>query len=169
MDIDIAEMEADTICTHFKKLTPKERSWLAKEDKCFYCKKPRHMVCGCPFWPKQRFPPWSQLRFQLRCHMMQAMEEEEGGDQEDQEEGKQRVAHIQQIIMGLSMDEIEEVRAFSKSKKISKSFPLAVDMERSILAGNWYAPLASKDTNQEHGHPDILYLSEMKSHSAPSL
>ena len=44
------------------------------------------------------------------------MEEEEGGNEEDQEEGKQRVAHIQQMMMGLSMNEIEEVRAFSKSK-----------------------------------------------------
>ena len=42
-------------------------------------------------------------------------------------------------------------------------------MERRILAGNWYAPLASKDADQGHGHPDILYLLEMKSHGAPSL
>ena len=42
-------------------------------------------------------------------------------------------------------------------------------MERRILAGNRYAPLASKDADQGHGHPDVLYLSEIKSHGAPSL
>ena len=42
-------------------------------------------------------------------------------------------------------------------------------MERRILAGNRYAPLAREDTDQGHGHPDVLYLSEMKSHGAPSL
>ena len=47
--------------------------------------------------------------------MMHAMEEEEG-DKEDNEEGKNRVAHIQQIIIGLSMEEIDKVRAFSNSK-----------------------------------------------------
>ena len=46
---------------------------------------------------------------------------------------------------------------------------MAVDEERKILAENWYAPLASKDADQEHGHPDVLYLSEMKSHGALSL
>ena len=42
-------------------------------------------------------------------------------------------------------------------------------MEKRILAGNWYAPLASKNANQEHRHPNVLYLSEMKSHGALSL
>ena len=46
---------------------------------------------------------------------------------------------------------------------------MAADKERRILAENWYAPLASKDTDQEHGHLDVLYLLEMKSHGAPSL
>ncbi|ETW75033.1 hypothetical protein HETIRDRAFT_120455 [Heterobasidion irregulare TC 32-1] len=116
MDVDAAEMEADAIRTRFKKLTPGERSQLAKEGKCFYCKKPGHMARGCPSRPKQRFPPPSRGRFQPKRRMMRAMEEEEGGDEEDQEEGKQRVAYIQQMMMGLSMDEIEEVRAFSESK-----------------------------------------------------
>ncbi|ETW77571.1 hypothetical protein HETIRDRAFT_326778 [Heterobasidion irregulare TC 32-1] len=116
MDVDAAEMEADAIRTRFKKLTPEERSRLAKEGKCFYCKKPGHMARGCPSQPKQRFLPPSRGRFQPKRRMMRAMEEEEGGDEEDQEEGKQRVAHIQQMMMGLSMDEIEEVRAFSESK-----------------------------------------------------
>ena len=40
MDIDAAEMKADTIHTCFKKLISEERSHLAKEGKCFYCKKP---------------------------------------------------------------------------------------------------------------------------------
>ena len=42
-------------------------------------------------------------------------------------------------------------------------------MERRILVGNQYAPLVSKETDQEHRHPDVLYLLEIKSHSAPSL
>ena len=32
------------------------------------------------------------------------------------EEGKNRVAHIQQMMMGLSIEEIDEVRAFSNLK-----------------------------------------------------
>ena len=44
------------------------------------------------------------------------MEEEEEGDEEDSEEGKNRVTHIQQMIMGLSMEEIDKVRAFSDLK-----------------------------------------------------
>ena len=42
--------------------------------------------------------------------------EEEEGDEKDMEEGKNRVTHIQQIMMGLSMEEIDKVRAFSNSK-----------------------------------------------------
>ena len=42
-------------------------------------------------------------------------------------------------------------------------------MERRILAGNWYASLANKVTDQEHGHPDVLYLLEIKSYGVPSL
>ena len=38
-----------------------------------------------------------------------------------------------------------------------------------IIAGNRYAPLASEDADQGHGHPDVLYLSEMKLHGVPSL
>ena len=115
MDVDMAEMEADTICTWFKKLTPEEKNQLAKEGKCFYCKKPGHMVLGCPSHPKQRFPPRSQPNFRLKHNMMHAMEEEER-DKEDNKEEKNRVAHIQQIIIGLSMEEIDKVRAFSNSK-----------------------------------------------------
>ena len=41
---------------------------------------------------------------------MCAMEEgEEGAEEEDIEEGKHRVAHIQQMMMGLGMEEINEV------------------------------------------------------------
>ena len=117
MDVDTAEMEANAIHTCFKKLTPEERSWLTKEGKCFYCKKPGHMVCRCPSWPKQRFPPKSQPRFQPKHHMMHAIEEgEEEAEEEDREEGKHRVTHIQQMMMGLSMEEIDEVRAFSDLK-----------------------------------------------------
>ena len=43
-----------------------------------------------------------------------------------------------------------------------------MDKERRILTGNWYASLASKDTDQEHRHPDVLYLLEMKLHGTPS-
>ena len=46
---------------------------------------------------------------------------------------------------------------------------MAADVGRRILAGNRYAPLASKDADQGHGHPDVLYLSEIKSHGASSL
>ena len=46
---------------------------------------------------------------------------------------------------------------------------MAADVERRILAGNQYAPLAREDADQGHGHPDVLYLSEMKSHGAPFL
>ena len=42
--------------------------------------------------------------------------EEEKGDEEDNKEGKNKVTHIQQMIMGLSMEEIDEVQAFSDSK-----------------------------------------------------
>ena len=42
--------------------------------------------------------------------------EEAVEEDEDQEEGKHCVTHIQQMMMGLSMDEINEVRAFSNSK-----------------------------------------------------
>ena len=47
-----------------------------------------------------------------------AKEEGEKAAEEDKdaEEGKHCVAHIQQMMMGLSMDEINEVRAFSNSK-----------------------------------------------------
>ena len=103
-------MEADTIYTQFKKLTPKERNQLAKKGKCFYCKKPGHMVCGCPSYPKQRFQPKFQPRYYAVCNL------EEEGDEEDMEEGKNRVAHIQQMMMGLSIEEIDEVRAFSNLK-----------------------------------------------------
>ena len=50
--------------------------------------------------------------------MMCTMEEgkEEVAEEEDREKGKHRVTHIQQMMMGLSMDEIEEVRAFSDLK-----------------------------------------------------
>ena len=112
MDVDTAEMEANTIRTHFKKLIPEERSQLAKEGKCFYCKKPGHMARRCPSQPKQQFPPRSQPRFQPKCHMMHAMEEgkeEVAEEEEDRQEGQYRVAHIQQMMMGLSMDEINEV------------------------------------------------------------
>ena len=118
MDVDTAEMEADAICTCFKKLTPKERTQLAKEGKCFYCKKPRHMVCGCPSRPKQRFPPQSQGRSQLkRCMICAAKEEgeEAAEEDEDQEEGKHHMAHIQQMMMGLSMDKVNETCAFSEA------------------------------------------------------
>ena len=97
-------MEADTIYTWFKKLTPKERNQLTKEGKCFYCKKPGHMAHGCPSYPKQRFPPKSQPNFRLKHQMMRGMEEE--GNKEDNKEGKNRVTHIQQIIMCLSMEEL---------------------------------------------------------------
>ena len=112
MDVDIVEMEADAICTRFKKLSPKERNQLAKEGKCFYCKKPGHMAHRCPSQPKQRFPPRSQPRFQPKHCMMCAMEEGEeevAEEEEDREEGKHRVAHIQQMMMGLSIDEVNEV------------------------------------------------------------
>ena len=46
---------------------------------------------------------------------MHSMEEKEG-DKEDNKEGKNKVTHIQQMIMGLSMEEIDEVQAFSDSK-----------------------------------------------------
>ena len=46
--------------------------------------------------------------------------EEEGEEveeeDEDQEEGKHRVAHIQQMMMGLNMDEVNEIRAYSEAK-----------------------------------------------------
>ena len=51
----MAEMKADTICTLFKKLTSEERNQLAIAGKCFYCKKPGHIVRGCPSHPKQRY------------------------------------------------------------------------------------------------------------------
>ena len=57
MDIDVAEMEADAVRTCFKKLTLAERDRLAKEGKCFFCKKPRHMARNCPSQPKRRFQP----------------------------------------------------------------------------------------------------------------
>ena len=104
MDVDMAEMEANAICTCFKKLTPKEQSRLAKEGKCFYCKKPGHMARGCPSRPKQRFTPRSQGRSQQKHHMICTAEEEgeEAVEEDkDQEEGKHRVAHIQQIMMHL--------------------------------------------------------------------
>ena len=55
------------------------------------------------------------------------------------------------------------------NKQFITTLPSAVDVERRILVGNRYAPLASKVTNQEHGHQDILYLLEMKLHGALSL
>ena len=119
IDVDTAEMEANAICTCLKKLTPKERTQLAKEGKCFYCKKPRHMVRRCPSRPKQRFPPRSQGRFQPKHCMIHAAEEEgeEAAEEDkDQEEGKHRVAHIQQMMMGLNMDEVNEIRAYSEAK-----------------------------------------------------
>lgn len=42
--------------------------------------------------------------------------EEAVEEDQDQEERKHRVAHIQQIMMGLSMDEVNEIRAFSEVK-----------------------------------------------------
>ena len=75
------------------------------------------MAHKCPSWPKQRFPSRSQPRLQNKCRIMCAMEEgEEGAKEEDIEEGKHRVAHIQQMMMGLGMEEINEVQAFSNSK-----------------------------------------------------
>ena len=115
MNVDAAEMEADAIHTQFKKLTSEERNWLTKEGKCFYCKKPRHIVHSCPSCPKQRFPPRSQLNFRPKHHIMHSIEEEKR-DEEDNKEGKNKVTHIQQMIMGLSMEEIDEVQAFSDSK-----------------------------------------------------
>ena len=38
------------------------------------------------------------------------------GDKEDNKEGKNRVAHIQQMMMGLSMEEIDKIWAFSDLK-----------------------------------------------------
>ena len=43
-------------------------------------------------------------------------EGEEAEEDKDQDEGKHRVAHIQQMMMGLSMDEVNEIRAFSEAK-----------------------------------------------------
>ena len=77
-------MEANVICTQFKKLTPRERDKLAKEGKCFYCKKSGHMVYNCPSCPKQRFQSKHQIIPNLK----------DEGDEEDIEEGKNRVAHI---------------------------------------------------------------------------
>ena len=78
------------------------------------------MACGCPSWPKQRFPPRSQGRSQPKHHMICTAEEEEDGEaaeeDEDREEGKHHVAHIQQMMMGLSMDEVNEIRTFSNVK-----------------------------------------------------
>ena len=119
MDVDAAEMEADAIRTRFKKLTPEERSRLAKEGKCFYCKKPGHMARGCPSRPKQNFPPRSKGRFQSKRRMIRAAEEEgeeAAEEDEDQDEGKHRVTHIQQMMMGLNMDEVNEICAYSEAK-----------------------------------------------------
>ena len=77
-------MEANVICTQFKKLTPGERDKLAKGGKCFYCKKSGHMVYNCPSCPKQRFQSKHQIIRNLK----------DEGDEEDIEEGKNRVAHI---------------------------------------------------------------------------
>ena len=110
MDVDAAEMEADAIHSRFKKLTPEERSKLAKEGRCFYCRKTGHMAHNCPSRPKQN----SQRRFQPKRRQVRYMEEQE--DEEEQEEEKNCVAHIQQMMMGLSVEEVEEVRAFSNSK-----------------------------------------------------
>ena len=106
MNVDAAEIEADAICTQFKKITLRERDKLAKEDKCFYYKKSEHMACNCPLYPKQRFQPKHQMVHNL----------EEKGDKEDDKEGKNRVAHIQQMMMGLSMEEIDKIWAFSDLK-----------------------------------------------------
>ena len=106
MDVDAMEIEANAIHTQFKKLIPRERDKLAKEGKCFYCKKPGHMVHNCPSYPKQRFQPGYCVVHNL----------EKEGDEEDMEEGKNRVAHIQQMIMSLSMEEIDKVWAFSDLK-----------------------------------------------------
>ena len=84
MDIDTAEMEANVICTQFKKLTPGERDKLAKEGKCFYCKKFGHMAYNCLSYSKQRFQPKHRIIHNLK----------DKGDEEDIEEGKNRVAHI---------------------------------------------------------------------------
>ena len=120
MDVDTAEMKANAIRTRFKKLTPEERSRLAKEGKCFYCKKPGHMAHGCPSRPKQRFPPRSQGRSQPKCRMIRTAEEEKdrgaAEEDEDREEGKHCITHIQQMMMGLSMDEVNEIHAFSNAK-----------------------------------------------------
>ena len=48
--------------------------------------------------------------------MMHTMEEEEERDEEDNKEGKNRVAHIQQMMIGLSMEKINDVQAFGDSK-----------------------------------------------------
>ena len=41
-------MEVDTATTQFKKLTPEERSQLAKEGRCFRCRLQGHMARDCP-------------------------------------------------------------------------------------------------------------------------
>ena len=56
------------------------------------------MAHNYPSYPKQRFQP--------RHCVIHNLEEE---DEEDMEEGKNRVAYIQQMIMGLSIEEIDEV------------------------------------------------------------
>ena len=77
------------------------------------------MAHGCPSRPKQRFPPRSQGRSQQKRRMICAAKEEgeeAAEEDQDQEEGKHQVAHIQQMIMGLSMDEINEIHTFSEVK-----------------------------------------------------
>ena len=48
-----------------------------------------------------------------------AEEEKDRGaaeEDEDREEGKHCITHIQQMMMGLSMDEVNEIHAFSNTK-----------------------------------------------------
>ena len=62
------------------------------------------MARNCPVRPKQD----SQRRFPPKCRQVRSLDEEEE-DEEEQEEEKNRVAHIQQMMMGLSVEEVEEV------------------------------------------------------------
>ena len=46
---NIVPMDVDTTTTsNFKKLTPEERTQLAKEGRCFRCQLQGHMACSCP-------------------------------------------------------------------------------------------------------------------------
>ena len=46
---NIVPMDVDaTTTTNFKKLTPEERTQLAKEGRCFQCRLQGHVACNCP-------------------------------------------------------------------------------------------------------------------------